>query len=68
MKILLAVDGSAYTTKAVEFVISHFDWLKETPELHVLHVKAPIPEGRARAVLGDEAVENYYKEESVAAK
>lgn len=67
MKILLAVDGSEYTTKAVNFVISHLKWFKDTPELHVLHVKLPIPEGRARAVLGHEAVENYYKEESLLA-
>jgi nucleotide-binding universal stress UspA family protein len=67
MKILLAVDGSAYTTKAIEYLISHFEWFKENPELHVLHVQAPIPEGRARAVLGHAAVNNYYKEESSAA-
>jgi nucleotide-binding universal stress UspA family protein len=67
MKILLAVDGSAYTTKAIRYLISHFEWFKENPELHVLHVHPSIPEGRARAVLGNAAVENYYKEESKAA-
>lgn len=64
MKILLAVDGSEYSIKAANYLVSHFEWFKASPELHVLHVKAPIPEGRARAVLGHEAVENYYKEES----
>ena len=66
MKVLLAVDGSAYTTKAVNFVLSHFNWFKESPELHVLHVKLPIPipEGRAAAVVGRDAVENYYKVEA----
>jgi nucleotide-binding universal stress UspA family protein len=67
MKILLAVDGSEYATKAVNFVISNLNWFKDTPELHVLHVQLPIPEGRARAVLGHAAVENYYKEESLQA-
>lgn len=67
MKILLAVDGSEYTTKAANYLITHFGWLKERPELHLLHVKAPIPAGRARAVMGHDAVESYYKEESEAA-
>lgn len=67
MKILLAADGSAYTTKAIEYLSSHFEWFRENPELHILHVQVPIPPGRARAVLGDAAVQNYYKEESSAA-
>jgi nucleotide-binding universal stress UspA family protein len=69
MKILLAADGSSYTTKAVEFLIAHFDWFRDSPELHVVHAKhpIPIPEGRAAAVVGREAVENYYKEEAGAA-
>ncbi|MDB5769752.1 MAG: universal stress protein [Burkholderia sp.] len=67
MKILLAADGSEYTTKAIDYVTTHLDWFKDNPELHLLHVHSPIPEGRARAVLGDAAVENYYNEESKAA-
>jgi nucleotide-binding universal stress UspA family protein len=71
MKILLAVDGSAYTIKAVEYLAAHLDWFKGTPELHLLHVQPPIPIGlaasRTRALLGDGAVDNYYKEESALA-
>lgn len=66
MKILCAVDGSAYTRKAVDFLTSKFDWFKDTPELHVLYVHAPVPGGRARAMAGATNVENYYKEESAA--
>lgn len=67
MKILLAADGSAYTIKAVEYLVAHFDWFKEKPELHLLHVQSPIPDARARAMLGHAAVDNYYDEESKAA-
>jgi nucleotide-binding universal stress UspA family protein len=67
MKILLAADGSEYTIKAIEYVTTHFDWFKDNPELHLFHVQSPIPEARARAALGDAAVENYYNEESKAA-
>jgi nucleotide-binding universal stress UspA family protein len=64
MKILCAVDGSAFTKKAVDFLSAKFDWFKDTPELHIVHVHAAIPGGRARAVAGAANVENYYKEES----
>ncbi|RJG06124.1 universal stress protein [Noviherbaspirillum cavernae] len=67
MKILVAVDGSAYTDKAVQYVISHLDWFRGEPELHLLHVRTPIPTGYARAAAGSAALETYYREESHAA-
>lgn len=67
MKILIAVDGSRYSIKAVKHVIKHFNWFRAPPELHLLHVKLPLPPGRARSFLGNDVVDNYYKEESEAA-
>lgn len=67
MKIVIAVDGSPYSKKAVNHVLKHFDWFKGAPELHLLHVKLPLPPGRARSFLGDETVNNYYREEAEAA-
>lgn len=71
MKILLAVDGSKFTTKAVNFLTSHIANCKGGIDLHLLHVKAPIPSGLAvhgaKAFLGDDVVSNYYREEAEAA-
>lgn len=67
MKVLLPADGSDHTMKAVEYLVQNFDMFKEPPELYVLHVLPPIPEMRAKAVLGGEAVQNYYEVESNAA-
>lgn len=68
MKILFAADGSDYTVRAAHFLADHLDWFRMQPELHVLHVKLPIPPGlalvRAAAVLGDDAVADYYAEEA----
>jgi nucleotide-binding universal stress UspA family protein len=64
MKILIAVDGSAYTKKAVEHVVRHLDWFRGKPELHLLHVKLPIPPGRSRAFLSGDAINSYYREDS----
>lgn len=71
MKILLAVDGSPFTSKAASYLASHMKCFKDEPELHLLHVKLPIPisqaANQARRILGDEAVTEFYKEESEAA-
>lgn len=70
MNILFAVDGSKFTVKAAKFLIDYIGTCKKVPELHLLHVKAPIPVGlathRARALLGDDVVDGYYKEEALA--
>ena len=67
MKILIAVDGSPYSIKAVKHVIKHFNWFSSAPDLHLLHVKLPLPPGRARSFLGNDVVNNYYQEEAEAA-
>lgn len=71
MNILFAVDGSEFTVKAAKFLIGYIGSCKEVPDLHLLHVKAPIPAGltanRARALLGSDVVDGYYKEDAEAA-
>lgn len=70
MKIIVAVDGSSYSEKAVRYVATHLDWFQGNPELVLLHVHHPIPGGvavnRARAIAGDAVVDEHYREESKA--
>lgn len=71
MKILIAVDGSECSAKAVRYIATHFSQFQGTPELHVIHVQMPIPRGlalvQAEKLLGGDVDERYYKEESEAA-
>ena len=71
MKILFAVDGSDFTVRAANFLVTHFDWFQGRPELHLIHVEPPIPSrfavAQAQRILGQEAVDRYYREESQAA-
>lgn len=64
MKILLPVDGSDCALRAVDHLIAHSAWFREVPEIHVLHVHAPIPIGRVQAHIGKETLQAYYLEES----
>ena len=63
MKILLAVDGSAYTQKMLAYLGAHPELLSGSPDFTALTVQAPLPP-RARAMVGKAEVEAYYAEEA----
>lgn len=63
MKILLAVDGSAYTKKMLAYLATHDEMLGASHDYTVLTVQAPLPP-RARAALGKEVVDAYHAEEA----
>lgn len=67
MKILLAADGSDFTRRAAQYLVEHVKELAKKPEVHILHVHAPIPYARAAAVAGSDVVHRYHQEESEAA-
>jgi nucleotide-binding universal stress UspA family protein len=71
MKVLFAVDGSEYTSKAAHYIAKHFHQLRAVLDLHLLHVQLPIPPGlalvQAERLLGSDVDERYYKDESEAA-
>src|SRR5690606_33803129 len=63
MKILLAVDGSAYTEKMLGYLASHADMFGSSNTYTLISVQTPLP-ARARAAVGATAVNEYYEEES----
>ena len=63
MKILLAVDGSAFTKKMLAYVTTHLDLFSGDIEYTALPVQGALPP-RARAAVGREVVDAYYAEES----
>jgi nucleotide-binding universal stress UspA family protein len=65
MKILLPVDGSECSLRAVDHLLTHVAWFREIPEIHLLHVQPPIPIGRVQAHIGKETLHDYYREESL---
>ena len=64
MKVLVAIDGSDSALRALRYVIEHPDMFGAAPELVLVNVHLPIPSPRAKAVLGHDVVEQYYREES----
>ena len=62
MKILLAVDGSAYSKKMLAYLATHDGMFAPTHEYTVFTAQAALP-SRARSVVGKEVVDSYYAEE-----
>ena len=63
MKILLAVDGSDYTRKMLDYVCTNRTLFDASHEYVLLNAQAPIPP-HAKSVLGAATVQTYHQEEA----
>ncbi len=63
MKILVPVDGSAYTKRMLAYLAAHDEWLGGAHEYTVLHSVPAVP-ARAAAVIDKETLKSYYTEEA----
>ena len=63
MKVLLAVDGSKFTKKALAFLVNHDSLVNSNDELFVLNVQLQVP-ARVKTMLGSAEVAEYHREES----
>ena len=63
MKVLLAVDGSEYTRKMLDYLDTHDELLGRNDEYTVLTVDPVLPP-RARGALRKDIVDQYYSDEA----
>jgi nucleotide-binding universal stress UspA family protein len=63
MKILLAVDGSAFSKRMLAYLSTHESLLSNSNSYTVFTSQPTLPP-RARAALGKEIVESYYADQS----
>lgn len=63
MKVLLAVDGSPYTQRMLDYLVEHPDLLGKVEEYTALTVVPAIPSHPA-SFLGRQVVDDYYKEQA----
>ena len=64
MKILLAVDGSDYTRKMLDYVCGNRALFDASHSYVLFHAQAPLPP-HARSALGATAVQKYHEEEAL---
>ena len=63
MKVLIAVDGSEYTKKALAFLVANDEFLGTGGEVVVLNVQAPMPP-RVVTMVGGAVVDDYHADEA----
>lgn len=63
MKILLAVDGSEYTLRMLDYIVAHKDLFDPSHEYTALTVVPPVPP-RVRGYIGRDTLEGYYDEQA----
>jgi nucleotide-binding universal stress UspA family protein len=63
MKILVAVDGSKFTKKALAFLVNEPGLASAPNTLHILNVEMHIPP-RVRAAVGRDIVADYHQKEA----
>lgn len=65
-KVLVPVDGSAYTDRVIDHLLHEI--AAEGPiEMHLLNVQIPVDSGHARMFVSAEDVEAYHREEGLQA-
>ena len=63
MKILVAVDGSAYTKRMLAYLAAHDEWLGPAQRYTIVHASAPLPSRVSRAIGRDQG-ERYHQSSS----
>ena len=61
--LLIPVDGSDYSTRAVDYAIQRLKTCIEPVRLHVLNVQMPIVTVNVKLFVSQESLQEYYREE-----
>lgn len=67
MKILLPVDGSENSLRAVRHVIVMKEQYRDPIEVHLLNVQLPVVSGAVKMFISQQQLNDFYRDEGVAA-
>ena len=65
LKMLVPVDGSESSIRALDQLIKKFGWYKDGVEIHLLNVQHPFP-AHVASHLGHDMVQQYHREQGLA--
>jgi|APCry1669188970_1035186.scaffolds.fasta_scaffold00062_14 nucleotide-binding universal stress UspA family protein len=65
MKILIPIDGSAGSQRAVNYVISHLDTFKTPPAVLLLNVQWKVATANVKLFINQDVINDYYREQGL---
>jgi nucleotide-binding universal stress UspA family protein len=63
LTLLIAVDGSEYSARAVDYALRRAANCRESVRAHLLNVQAPLVGVNVKLLVSQESLNNYYREE-----
>lgn len=67
MKILIPIDGSPNSNRAVEHVIASAALLKQAPQVFLLNVQWKLATGNVKMFINQDTINDYYREQGMEA-
>lgn len=67
LKLLVPVDGSECSDRAVDFVLTMKEWCKDAPDIHLLNVHHHLPYARLASAIEHDKLQQYYRDEGMKA-
>lgn len=67
LRVLMPVDGSEYSDRAIAFLLQNRGWYKDGLDVHLLTVHHHLPYGRLASAVEHDKVQQYYHEEGLKA-
>lgn len=67
MKILVPIDGSQNSLRALRHVLDHRSWYSQPLEVHLLNVQPPIVSGAVKMFIPPDQLHEFYEEQGQAA-
>lgn len=67
LRMLVPVDGSENSLRAVEYVAESRALYREPPEIHLLNVQAPVASGTVKRFISQEELNRYHHDEGALA-
>jgi nucleotide-binding universal stress UspA family protein len=66
LTLLIATDGSAYSDRAVDYVLRRAASSREPVTVHLLNVQAPLQGVNVKIFISQDSIESYYRDEGLA--
>ncbi len=64
MKILIPIDGSENSLRALRYLLEQRAEYRDVPELHLLNVQSAVASGAVKMFIHDDQLRQYYQEEA----